>query len=182
MARLPQTAAVYLQSNQEQWRRLMHESNNCFSGKLKKESMKRSVTYSVVARKNPNPMAEGEVKYYAQSQARGEMGIREIAERIHQMCTVTRADVMAVLTGLEDIVSEGLQGGEIVRLGELGSLQLSLSGEGAATEDTYTDSMIEKVRVLFRPGTVMQEAINNLAFERVPVKYKKEEEDDGAGV
>ena len=61
-------------------------------------------------------------------------------------------------------------------------LQLSLSGEGAATEDTYTDSMIEKVRVLFRPGTVMQEAINNLAFERVPVKYKKEEEDDGAGV
>ena len=88
----------------------------------------------------------------------------------------------AVLTGLEDIVSEGLQGGEIVRLGELGSLQLSLSGEGAATEDTYTDSMIEKVRVLFRPGTVMQEAINNLAFERVPVKYKKEEEDDGAGV
>ena len=110
------------------------------------------------------------------------MVIREIAERIHQMCTVTRADVMAVLTGLEDIVSEGLQGGEIVRLGELGSLQLSLSGEGAATEDTYTDSMIEKVRVLFRPGTVMQEAINNLAFERVPVKYKKEEEDDGAGV
>lgn len=42
--------------------------------------------------------------------------------------------------------------------------------------------MIEKVRVLFRPGTVMQEAINNLAFERVPVKYKKEEEGDGAGV
>lgn len=144
--------------------------------------MKKTVTYSVVGRVNPADRESGEVKYYAQSQARGEMGIREIAERIHQMCTVTRADVMAVLTGLEDIVSEGLQGGEIVRLGELGSLQLSLSGEGAATEDTYTDSMIEKVRVLFRPGTVMQEAINNLAFERVPVKYKKEDEDDGAGV
>ena len=126
--------------------------------------MKKTVTYSVVGRVNPADRESGEVKYYAQSQA------------------LTRADVMAVLTGLEDIVSEGLQGGEIVRLGELGSLQLSLSGEGAATEDTYTDSMIEKVRVLFRPGTVMQEAINNLAFERVPVKYKKEEEDDGAGV
>ena len=101
--------------------------------------MKKTVTYSVVGRVNPADRESGEVKYYAQSQARGEMGIREIAERIHQMCTVTRAD-------------------------------------------TYTDSMIEKVRVLFRPGTVMQEAINNLAFERVPVKYKKEEEDDGAGV
>ena len=108
--------------------------------------------------------------------SRGEMGIREIAERIHQMCTVTRADVMAVLTALEDIVSEGLQGGEIVRLGELGSLQLSLSGGGSDTEETYTDALIDKV------GTAMQEAIGNLAFEKVPVKYKKEEEtDEGLG-
>ena len=91
--------------------------------------MKKTVTYSVVGRVNPADRDSGEMKYYAQSQARGEMGIREISERIHQMCTVTRADVMAVLTALEEIVSEGLQGGEIVRLGELGSLQLGLSGE-----------------------------------------------------
>lgn len=131
---------------------------------------------------NPADRESGEMKYYAQSQARGEMGIREISERIHQMCTVTRADVMAVLTGLEEIVSEGLQGGEIVRLGELGSLQLSVSGEGAVSEELYDDSLIDKVRVLFRPGTVMQEAINNLAFEKVPVKYvKKEESDEGLG-
>lgn len=131
---------------------------------------------------NPADRESGEVKYYAQSQARGEMGIREISERIQQMCTVTRADVMAVLTAMEEIVSEGLQGGEIVRLGGLGSLQLSLSGEGADTEETFSDSLIEKVRVLFRPGTVMQEAINNLAFEKVPVKYaKKDEEEDGMG-
>lgn len=131
---------------------------------------------------NPADRESGEMKYYAQTQARGEMGIREISERIHQMCTVTRADVMAVLTGLEEIVSEGLQGGEIVRLGELGSLQLSVSGEGAVSEELYDDSLIDKVRVLFRPGTVMQEAINNLAFEKVPVKYvKKEESDEGLG-
>ena len=131
---------------------------------------------------NPADRENGDMKFYAQSQARGEMGIREISERIHQMCTVTRADVMAVLTGLEEIVSEGLQGGEIVRLGELGSLQLSLSGDGSDTEDTYTDALIDKVRVLFRPGTVMQEAINNLAFERVPVKYvKKSDEEAGLG-
>lgn len=144
--------------------------------------MKKTVTYSVVGRVNPADRESGEMKYYAQSQARGEMGIREISERIHQMCTVTRADVMAVLTGLEEIVSEGLQGGEIVRLGELGSLQLSVSGEGAVSEELYDDSLIDKVRVLFRPGTVMQEAINNLAFEKVPVKYvKKEESDEGLG-
>lgn len=143
--------------------------------------MKKAVTYSVVGRVNPMNRESGEMKFYAQSQARGEMGIREISERIHQMCTVTRADVMAVLTGLEEIVSEGLQGGEIVRLGELGSLQLSLSGEGSETEDTFTDTLIDKVRVLFRPGTVMQEAINNLAFEKVPVKYVKKEDTEEGG-
>lgn len=62
------------------------------------------------------------------------------------------------------------------------SSQLSLSGGGSDTEETYTDALIDKVRVLFRPGTVMQEAIGNLAFEKVPVKYKKEEEtDEGLG-
>ena len=57
--------------------------------------MERAVTYSVVARKKPNDL-EGSAKYYALAQARGEMGIREMADRIQQMCTVTRADTMAV--------------------------------------------------------------------------------------
>ena len=58
--------------------------------------MDKYLTYSVVERKDPNtPDIEG--KYYAQAQARGEAGIRELSQRIQQSCTVTRADVMAVL-------------------------------------------------------------------------------------
>ena len=138
--------------------------------------MKRSVTYSVVARKNPNPMAEGEVKYYARAQARGVMGIREMAERITpRACTVTRADVMAVLVSLEDVVAEGLASGEIVRLGDLGSLQISLSGEGAVSKEEYDDSLINRVRILFRSGQTLREAINNLTYEQVPVKSATDE-------
>ena len=65
--------------------------------------MDKYLTYSVVERKDPNtPDIEG--KYYAQAQARGEAGIRELSQRIQQSCTVTRADVMAVLIALEDVV------------------------------------------------------------------------------
>lgn len=135
--------------------------------------MNRAVTYSVVARKNPRQPDEP-AKFYAQAQARGEMGIREMAERIQRECTVTRADTMAVLTALEDAVSEGLQGGEIVRLGELGSLQVSLSGQGAETEDKYHDGLIERARILFRPGRTLRDALDVLAFERVEVKDKEE--------
>lgn len=148
--------------------------------------MRKAVTYSVVGRKNPSATGSGEIRFYAQAQARGEMGIREIAERIQQMCTVTRADVMGVLVALEDVVADGLKGGEIVRLGELGSLQVSLSGSGSEAADLYDDSLIERARVLFRPGQTLHEAITNLAYEQVPVKYAKkapeeEEGEDAAG-
>ena len=57
--------------------------------------MDKYLTYSVVERKDPqNPEVAG--KFYAQAQARGEAGIRELSQRIQQTCTVTRADVMAV--------------------------------------------------------------------------------------
>ena len=98
--------------------------------------MDKALTYSVVERKDPqNPDVEG--RYYAQAQARGEAGIRELSQRIQQMCTVTRADVLAVLTALEDVIADSLANGEIVRLGDLCSLRVSLSGEGSTTKEDY---------------------------------------------
>ena len=44
--------------------------------------MEKAVTYSVVRRVNPADRESGEVKYYAQAQARGVMDIREMSERI----------------------------------------------------------------------------------------------------
>ena len=96
--------------------------------------MARSVTYSVVPRINPREKDEAP-KYYAQAQARGDVNIREMAERIQQTCTVHKSDVYAVLVALEDVIAEAIQNGEIVRLGDLCTLQVSLSGKGALTED-----------------------------------------------
>ena len=134
--------------------------------------MKQSVTYSVVQRKNPrSPMTPP--KFYAQAQARGEADIRALSDRIQVMCTVTRADVVAVLTALEVVVSESLSNGEIVRLGELGSLQLSLSSSGADSKEEFNASQIDKVRILFRPGETLQNMKQTLKFERVEQKPKK---------
>lgn len=140
--------------------------------------MDKYLTYSVVERKDPsNPEIQG--KYYAQAQARGEAGIRELSQRIQQTCTVTRADVMAVLIALEDVVSDSLANGEIVRLGELGSLQVSLSGSGAATKEEYHDGLIEKAKILFRGGQTLSNMLGTLKYEKVEQKYKKETEEPG---
>ena len=138
--------------------------------------MDKYLTYSVVERKDPqNPEVAG--KFYAQAQARGEAGIRELSQRIQQSCTVTRADVMAVLIALEDVVSDSLANGEIVRLGELGSLQVSLKGKGSDTAEEYHDGLIEKGRIIFRGGETLANMLNTLKYQKVEQKYKKEEEE-----
>ena len=89
--------------------------------------MARTVTYSVVPRINPREKNDPP-KYYAQAQARGDVSLREMAERIQSTCTVTKADVYAVLVSLEDVVKDAIENGEIVRLGDLCTLQVGLSG------------------------------------------------------
>ncbi len=139
--------------------------------------MARSVTYSVVPRYNPSEKGMPP-KYYAQAQARGDVNIREMSERIQTACTVNKADVYAVLVALEDVIAEALQNGEIVRLGELCTLQVSLSGKGALSEEDYTTSLIKKKRINFRPGRVLANAISSLNFTKVEIKYPKEEEEE----
>ena len=139
--------------------------------------MARTVTYSVVQRINPREKNDPP-KYYAQAQARGDVSLREMAERIQSTCTVTKADVYAVLISLEDVVKDAIQNGEIVRLGELCTLQVGLSGKGTLTEEEYEDTLIKKARINFRPGPVLAGALTSLKFTKVPIKYVKEEKEE----
>ena len=139
--------------------------------------MARSVTYSVVPRINPRDK-EAAPKFYAQAQARGDVNIREMATRIQGSCTVTKADVYAVLVALEDVIVEALQNGEIVRLGELGTFQVSLSGKGAVTSEDYDASFIKKARINFRPGLTLAGMLDSLSFSKVAIKYPKETDEE----
>jgi predicted histone-like DNA-binding protein len=134
--------------------------------------MARSVTYPVVPRTKPGEKNDAP-KYYAQ--ARGDINIREMAERIQSTCTVHKTDVYAVLVALEDVVAEAIQNGEIVRLGDLCTLQVSLSGKGSLTEEDYNESLIKRAKIIFRPGKVLAGALDSLNFSKVPIKYTKEE-------
>ena len=139
--------------------------------------MARTVTYSVVPRINPREKNDPP-KYYAQAQARGDVNVREMAERIQATCTVHKTDVYAVLVALEDVVKEAIQNGEIVRLGELCTLQVSLSGKGTLTEEEYDDSLIKKAKINFRPGAILADALESLKYSKVPIKYPKEEKEE----
>ena len=138
--------------------------------------MARNLTYSVSPRINPRDK-EAAPKFYGHVQASGDINLREMSERIQQSCTVHKSDVYAVLVALEDVISEAIQNGEIVRLGDLCTLQVSLSGKGSVTEEDYTPSLIKKKRINFRPGKVLANAMASLNFTKVEIKYPKDEEE-----
>ena len=139
--------------------------------------MARNVTYSVSPRINPRDK-EAAPKYYGHVQASGDIDLREMAERIQQSCTVHKSDVFAVLVALEDVITDALKGGEIVRLGDLGTFQIGISSKGAETEKDYTDNLITKARINFRPGSALVGALDGLTFQKVAVKYTKDEDDE----
>ena len=146
--------------------------------------MARNVTYSVSPRINPRDK-EAAPKYYGHVQASGDIDIREMSERIQATCTVHKSDVFAVLVALEDVVTDALKSGEIVRLGDLGTLQIGISSKGAETEEDFDDSLIKKARINFRPGSAIVGVLSNLTYAKVKPRYSKadatnkEEEEEG---
>ena len=62
------------------------------------------------------------------------------------------------------------------------TLQVSLSGKGALTEEDYTTDLIKRAKINFRPGTVLANALASLTFSKVRVKYTKEAEEDSGEV
>ena len=139
--------------------------------------MARTVNYTVVPKINPRDR-ETEPKFYGNVKSSGDINIREMAERIQQSCTVTKADVFAVLVALEDVISESIQKGEIVRLMDIGTLRVGISTKGALKEEDFNDALIKKTRLLFRPGSILQNALANLNFTKVK-RVEEEEEDSG---
>ena len=145
--------------------------------------MARNVTYSVSPRINPRDK-EAAPKYYGHVQASGDIDLREMAERIQETCTVHKSDVFAVLVALEDVITDALKSGEIVRLGDLGTFQIGISSKGAETEKDYSDLLIKKARINFRPGSALVGILTNLTFQKVKVRSSKldkedEEEEEG---
>ena len=59
-----------------------------------------AINYSIAAMKNPNPVAEEEVKYYAKAQANGVVTIGRLAEEIAYSTTLTDGDVLNAIRAL----------------------------------------------------------------------------------
>ena len=125
-----------------------------------------AVTYVVVPRGNPSKPAE-QKKFYAQAKSSGELTFRKLSKEISEgSTTVSDTDVLAVLNDLVKVLRRNLDDGKIVRFGDFGSFQVTVSSNGAEEEVKFHSSMIKKPKVTFRPGIDLREMLNNLKYEK----------------
>ena len=123
-----------------------------------------------------NPQKREEVKFYANPVNVGRKTLDDIARDISGRSSLTRGDIENVLSNFMDCLPHYLRDGFSVQLGEFGTMRLTLSSEGAATEKAFKTETI-KPRVVFTPGTELKRELAANSYESLRKKEEEEEED-----
>ncbi len=133
--------------------------------------------YNVVGRKNPQNQ---EVKYYAQLETPMVVKLTQLTDAISKESTVTKHDVKAVLSALEEHIVSQLYNGASVRLGDLGSFRASLNSEGVVNPEEFTSAHIKRVKVIFTPSTAIKYLLDKTNPNVQFMKVGEEEEETSA--
>jgi len=108
----------------------------------------------------------GQKKFYASPVQGNDLTLEALTKGIEKSCTVNGADIRAVLYALVDQTVDALADGRIVRLGDLGSLRITLSSNGEATADDVTASSIREASIIFTPGSKIKDMLATVKYTR----------------
>ncbi|MDR1348520.1 MAG: HU family DNA-binding protein [Prevotellaceae bacterium] len=120
--------------------------------------------YKVVEKGNPsNPAAPK--KQYANAVNAGKFTIRDFAKEIAGRSSLTRGDIENVLNNFIDELPTFLKLGLSVKLGEFGTLRLSIVSEGVEADKPFTADSIKGTKVIFTPGVELKDSLKDVRFE-----------------
>ncbi len=124
-----------------------------------------TLKFNVIPRKNPLKQ-DAAPKYYASAVSDGELTLKQLAKRVSETSNFSEGDLMGILVTVLKIIPDALADGKIVRLGDLGSLRVSISSEGSDDEKKVTANNIKSASVTFTPGKDLKDAVNTFKFEK----------------
>ena len=127
-----------------------------------------AIRIKVIERGQPGVKGGGEKKkFYASPVHDREISLDGLTKSIEKTSTVSGADIRAVLYAMVEESVLGLSEGRIIRLGELGSLRITISSEGKDKPEEVTASAVKKAGVIFTPGTKLKEMLKRAKFKKV---------------
>ncbi|MEQ9441390.1 MAG: hypothetical protein RIG62_20260 [Cyclobacteriaceae bacterium] len=124
-----------------------------------------SIPYNVISKSNPN-RPEDPPKYYAVAHSSGDADFRALAREIAEITTVSVPDAIAVLESLVMIIPRHIEKGEIIRLGELGSLRVTINSEGSDTEGEVNAGNVKKANYRFSAGPELKQTLKILKYQK----------------
>lgn len=116
-------------------------------------------------------------KFYAQAVNNGYVPFDELCADIAEACSLTSADVKAVLDRMNYMLDKHLRGGRIVQFGEIGSFRLALGSSGSVTAEDFKTSQIKSPKIVFTPGSKLRDTRTLTAFEKEAEKKPEGEEE-----
>ncbi len=105
-------------------------------------------------------------KFYAQAVNNGYVSFDELCVEIAENCTLTSADVKAVMDRMNYILDKNLKAGRIVQFGEIGSFRLAIGSTGSTTEEDFSTSQIKTPKIVFTPGSKLRVTRKLTTFEK----------------
>ena len=125
-----------------------------------------AIQIKAIGRGQPGVAGGGVIKYYASPVQGKELTLEGLTKGIEKTSTVNGADIRAVLYALVEEAVTGLSEGRIIRLGDLGSLRITLSSEARDTPEQVTAAAVKKAGVIFTPGTKLQDMLKTAKFTK----------------
>jgi len=118
------------------------------------------------AKGQPGIAGGGEKKFYASTVSNGEMTLSKLTKTIEKTSTVSGADIRAVVYWMVDVMKDALEESQIVRLGDLGSLRISLSSYPEEKEADVNANSIKGAKTIFTPGKELKELLKVPEYEK----------------
>ena len=121
----------------------------------------------IIAVANSNPLdSSGSLRYFPRAVQSGIVDLDQLTEQISTSTTLTETDCQAVVFSLVHHISRALQDGNIVRLGHLGSFQISVKGTSSDTAEEVSTKNISSASIVYRPGPRFKKLLKNLEYKR----------------
>ena len=124
-----------------------------------------AVPFTAVGKTNPS-QPQNPLLYYPRATQSGVVDLEELSERVSNSCSATPSDCYAVIIGLVTEISRSLDQGNIVRLGHLGSFQISVKGTGSAAPHEVSTKNITSASIIYRPGPRLKKLLKNLVYKQ----------------
>jgi len=123
-------------------------------------------------------------KWYARAVPMACIGTRQLAEIIQRNCTVKKADVMAVLEELVEVMKDQMQDSKRVKLDGFGSFKIGIESKGAQTAAKYSVAEhVTGLHVVFMPerttdsgGNRSKQFLQGCKVEELPLNLVEKEE------